>query len=149
MFFLAFAEVQLMPDFSMLIHMAMILGMIWILNRTFFRPINRILDARVRHKGGEFSEAQGILNEASEKEAVYNAGLLEARDRSYELIEKELNDAVALKHSKIAEVKQEVAGRLETELNELERQTVRARSEISEEAEGMAEQISSNILRTT
>ncbi len=132
----------------MLIHMAMILGMIWLLNRTFFRPINRILDARVRNKGGQFSKAEGILKETSEKEAEYNAALLEARNNGYELIEKERNEAMAFKQSKITAVKAEVANRLESELNELEQQTARAESEISEEAEKMAEQISSNILRT-
>lgn len=147
MFFLAFLQVQLMPDFSMLIHMAMILGMIWLLNRTFFRPINRVLDARVRNKGGQFSEAEGILHEASERESEYNAALLDARNEAYGLIEKERNQAMALKQSKIAEVKAEVAVKLESELNELEQQTATAKSEISEEAEKMAEQISSNILR--
>ncbi len=147
MVFLAFLQVQLMPDFSMLIHMAMILGMIWLLNRTFFRPINRILDARVRNKGGQFSEAEGILHEVSERESEYNAALLDARNEAYGLIEKERNQAMALKQSKIAEVKAEVAVKLESELNELEQQTATAKSEISEEAEKMAEQISSNILR--
>ncbi|MGI8669427.1 MAG: ATP synthase F0 subunit B [Aridibacter sp.] len=147
MFFLAFLQVQLMPDFSMLIHMAMILGMIWLLNRTFFRPINRILDARVRNKGGQFTEAEEILRETSEKEMEYNANLLEARNEAYELIEKERNQAMTLKQSKIAEVKAEVADKLDTELNDLEQQTTTAKSEISQEAEKMAEQISSNILR--
>lgn len=148
MFFLAFAEVQLLPDFSMIVHMIIILVMIWVLNRTFFRPINRIIDAREKNKGGQFSEAEGILRETSEKEAKYNTSLLEARNESYELIEQGRSEAVSLKQSRIAEVKQEVAVKLESELNELEQQTVRARNEISEEAERMAEQISSNILKT-
>ncbi len=148
MFVLAFAEtVQLMPDFSMFIHMAMILVMIYILNRTFFRPINRILDARERNKGGEFSESKGILSEASGKEDEYKKGLLEAREQGYEMIEKERSAALELKQNKVAEVKQEVAAMLETELGELERQTNSAKSEIAVEAEKMADKISSNILR--
>ncbi len=148
MFFLAFAEVQLLPDFSMILHMIIILVMIWVLNRTFFRPINRIIDAREKNKGGQFSEAEGILRETSEKEVKYNASLLEARNESYELIEQGRSEAVNLKQSKIAEVKDEVALKLESELTELEQQTARAREEISQEAERMAEQISSNILKT-
>ena len=41
MFVLMFAEsggVQIVPDLSIFVHMAMILIMIWILNRTFFKP---------------------------------------------------------------------------------------------------------------
>lgn len=150
MFVLAFAEsIQLMPDFSMFIHMAMILGMIYILNRTFFRPINRILDARERNKGGEFSESKGILSQASEKEEKYKQSLLEARDEGYEIIEKERLAALELKQNKVAEVKQEVAAMLETELDELNRQTDSAKAEIATEAERMAEKISSNILKAS
>jgi hypothetical protein len=64
------------------------------------------------------------------------------------LIEKERDEALAFKQSKIAGVKEEVAVRLETELNELEQQTANAKNEISVEAEKMAEKISSNILKT-
>ncbi len=147
MFFLAFADVQLLPDFSMIIHIAIILVMIWILNRTFFRPINRIIEVREKNKGGQSSEAEGILKETSDKEAEYNAGLLEARNEGYELIEREKTEAVEFKQSKIAEVKEEVATRLDSELKQLEEETAKAKNEISEEAEKMAEKISSNILK--
>jgi F-type H+-transporting ATPase subunit b len=149
MFVLAFAEsVQLMPDFSMFIHMAMILGMIWILNRTFFRPINRILDSRERNKGGQSTEAKELLSQAVNKESAYRQGLLETRNESYELIEKERSEAMKLKQGRVAEVKQEVATMLETELNELDNQTNTAREAIAKEAEKMADKISSNILKT-
>ena len=55
---LAFAEggaIQLVPDGTIFIHIALILLMIFILNRTFFRPVNRVLDARERNKGGRSS----------------------------------------------------------------------------------------------
>jgi len=52
MHLLAAAEViQLFPDGTIFIHIAMVLGMIWILNRTFFRPINRVLETREQNKG--------------------------------------------------------------------------------------------------
>jgi F0F1-type ATP synthase membrane subunit b/b' len=54
MFFLAFADIQLVPDGTILIHIALILLMIWLLNRTFFRPINRVIAAREKNKGGRF-----------------------------------------------------------------------------------------------
>ncbi len=148
MFVLAFAEsIELMPNFSMFIHMAIILLMIWILNRTLFRPINKILDARERNKGGEFSEAKGILSEAEAKEGEYTKGLLEAREESYEMIEKERSTAFELKQTRIAEVKEEVAEMVESELGELELQRSSAKAAITEEAEKMADKISSNVLK--
>lgn len=141
------AEVQLVPDLSMFIHIVLILLMIWFLNRTFFKPINRILDARERNKGGRGGEAESILREVSEKEAEYNAGLLEARNEGYELIEKERAAAVEKKNAEVAAVKGEVARYLETEMSELERQTQEAENSIRVEAEKMADKISANILK--
>jgi len=80
MFLLAFAEsIQLFPDGTLFIHIALILLMIWVLNRTFFRPINRVLESREKHKGSHGSEAEAILSDVNEKQAKYNQELLDAR----------------------------------------------------------------------
>ena len=148
MVLLAFAEViQLVPDLTMLIHVALILGMIWLLNRTFFKPINRILDARERNKGGRGGEAEKILNEVADKESRYSAGLLEARNEGYDLIEKERVAAVEKKNAEVAAIKKEVADYRDAELAKLEKETARAEAEIKTEAEKMADKISANILR--
>ena len=151
MFILAFAEgggVQLIPDFSMFIHMIIILVMIWILNRTFFRPINQIIESREKNKGGKFSKAEGILEEVAEKQNAYKKGISEAREEGYKLIEQERSEALALKQTKIAEVRREVDEKMEKEISQLESDTVKARAEIAEEADKMADRISSNILKT-
>ena len=68
MHLLAFAEsIQLFPDGSLLIHVALILLMIWVLNRTLYKPINKVLEARERNKGGHSSEAEGLLKEVDER----------------------------------------------------------------------------------
>ena len=149
MFFLAFAEqVQLLPDGTLFIHIGMILLMIWILNRTFFRPINRILESRGKNKGGQSSEAELVLKEASDKKAEYSEALREARSDGYEFIEKERNTAMSQKQMKIDAAKLEVAKMLEDGNSELEKETTDAAKYIAEEAEKMAEKISSNILKT-
>ena len=147
MFLLAFAEIQLVPDGTLIIHVALILLMIWILNRTFFRPINRVIEAREKNKGGRSSEAQEILQDIGEKQAKYDAAMLEARSEGYELIEKERTKALKKKEQKIGEVKEAVAIAYSQELAELESQTSEARAAIASEAEKMAEKISANILK--
>lgn len=144
---LAFQEVRLIPDGTLFIHIALILVMIWILNRTFFRPINRILEARMRSKGGRSSEAQEILQNIGEKQARYDATMLEARSHGYELIERERTQAVATRQERISAVKEEVNELVVRENQELDRQTVQARQTIAAEAEQMAERISANILK--
>ena len=147
MFFLAFADIQLLPDGSLLIHIAMIMAMIWILNRTFFRPINKIIETRGKNKGGQFGEAEGILKEASDKNSEYTEALQSTRSEAYELIEKERSEAMAQKQSKINGAKNEVAQMLTSENAEMEKQIASAREAIATDAEKMAQQISSDLLK--
>src|SRR5262249_12262454 len=129
------------------IHIALILLMIWILNRTFFRPINRILQTRDKNKGGHSSEAENLLREVTAKETTYNDAMREARSKGYEIIEKERVEALSQKAEKVGAAKEEVQQKLTEETAELEKQTVEARQTIAAEAEKMAEKISANILR--
>ena len=148
MYLLAFAEtIQLFPDGTIFIHIALILVMIWVLNRTFYKPINRIIAAREKSKGGRSTEAVGILKEVDEIEARYTKEMLDARSTGYELIEKEQKKAVAARDKKIAEAKSDIAEKFEASKADLEKRAADARSTIGVEAEKMAEQITSNILR--
>lgn len=149
--FLAFAEgssIQLVPDGTIFIHIALILIMIWILNRTFFRPINRVLASRDKNKGGNSSEAQEILKQVDDKLVKYNAATRDARTEGYQTIESERAAANAAKDSQIESVKTEVAQRVEQEKADLQAQSEAARQTISAESQKMAEKISSNILKT-
>lgn len=149
MVLLAFAEstsVQLVPDGTILIHIALILLMIFILNRTFFRPINRILEARERNKGGG-SESQTLLAELAEKEAKYSEAIREARSKGYALIEQERAEALSAKQERVSAAKEEAQQTLTEEMSQLEKQTSEARTAIASEAEKMAEKISANILK--
>ncbi|HEV8158801.1 MAG TPA: ATP synthase F0 subunit B, partial [Pyrinomonadaceae bacterium] len=142
------APVQLLPDFSMLVIMGLILIMIWILNRTFFRPINRIIDARVKNKGGRYTEAERILQDVSEKRANYKAALLEARNEGYDLIEKERLAALEAREAELGTVREEVSQKVLSEKSQIAKQTDAARREIAEQAELMADKITANILNT-
>jgi len=149
MHLLLFAEsIQLFPDGTLFIHVALILIMIWVLNRTLFRPVNRILDAREKAKGGKGGAAVGILNEAGEKEAKYNAELLETRSNGYSLIEKEQKKAVEAREKKLADAKAEVAAAFDAGKADLEKQTTEARAEIGANAATMADKIAAGILKS-
>ncbi|MFM9903168.1 MAG: hypothetical protein ACKVQJ_01195 [Pyrinomonadaceae bacterium] len=149
MHLLAFAEtIQLFPDGTLFIHIAIILLMIWILNRTVYRPINRIIEAREKNKGGHSSEAASILSDVNEKESRYTTELLDTRSQGYELIEKEQKKAAAAHEQKIVDAKSDIASQFETGKAEIESQTGLARAAINKEAEKMAESIAANILRS-
>lgn len=148
MFVLAFAEsIQLFPDGTLFIHIALILLMIWLLNRTLFRPINQVIAAREKNKGGEGGEAAEILKNVSDKESRYSAEMLDARTRGYELIEKEHAKAVAAREKKLADAKAEAAALYESGRAELDQQTADARAAIGADAEKIADSIAASILK--
>jgi F-type H+-transporting ATPase subunit b len=148
MHLLLFAEsIQLFPDGSLFVHVAMILAMIWILNRTLYRPINRVLESREKNKGGHSSEAADILKDAGEKESRYNTELLDTRSRGYELIEKEQKKAVQAREKQLGEVKADVAATFEAGRAEVDKQSAAARAEIEANAATLADSIAANILK--
>jgi F0F1-type ATP synthase membrane subunit b/b' len=139
-------KVDLIPDGTMFIHIGLILLMIFILNRTFFKPINRVLEAREKSKGG-VSEAARILSDVETKEARYNEALRDARTKGYDVIEEVRSDALAKKNDAVGAAKLETESKLVTDAANLEKLTGEARASIASEAEKMAERISSTILR--
>ena len=143
-----FAEtIQLFPDGTIFIHIAMILGMIWLLNRTLYRPINNIIQAREKQKGGHSLEADEIIKNAGNKESQYAKEMLDARSAGYELIENEQKRAAAERDEKIVAAKAEIAGKFEAERSEIERQTGEVRTAIGSEAVKMADKIAASILK--
>ena len=147
MLFLAFAGIQLFPDGTLFIHIALILTMIWVLNRTFFKPINAIIQKRSKQKAGRGGEADDILRDVAEKQKKYEKELLAARSESYEMIEAERAAAVDARQQTIATAKAEANALIESEKEALRDSVAKAKVEIALEAEKMADRISSNILK--
>jgi len=148
MHLLLFAEtIQLFPDGTIFLHIAILLGMIWILNRTLYKPINRVLEAREKNKGGLGGEAAEILGRVDEKESRYSRELLETRTQAYEMVENEQRQATAEREEKIAQAKAETSQKFEAEKGDLTAQAAAARSEIGANAEKMADHIASSIIK--
>ena len=148
MFLLAFAEsIQLFPDGTLFIHIALILIMIWALNRTFFKPINAIIEKRSRQKAGRGGEAEEILADVNNKQKQYERTMLEARNKNYEMIEQERAEAVEARQRAISDARAQTAELVQNEKAKLERLKSDAKVEIALEAHNMADKISSNILK--
>lgn len=149
MVFLAFAEnsIQLVPDGTIFFHIALILLMIWVLNRTLFKPINRILEARERMTGGSFAETNNALQQADQKLANYETTLREARAAGYSVIENTRRESLAQRQLQIDEVKAEAADLIEREKADLSRQVEQVRGTLANDARGLAERITAQVLR--
>ena len=139
--------VQLFPDGTIFIHIALTLIMIWVLNRTFFRPVNRVLESREKFKNVEGGEAGSILAEAGEKEAKYNQGLREARAEGYSFVEDQHKKLVRAREKKLAETRAELDEKMSAGRAEVERQAGEAKTAIGADADRLADEIAATVLK--
>ena len=148
MIILAFAEnaIQLIPDGTILIHLLMVVGMVLILNRTMFRPINKILAEREAQTTGRATQAKKLQAEIDESLKRYEGGLREARTTAYHQIEMDRAEAMKAREAKINEVRDEIRTWATREKNEIERQAKAAREALRAEAEHTAAEIGTQIL---
>src|ERR1700675_3660230 len=108
---LGFAEnsIQLVPDGTLLLHVLIILVMVYVLNATLFKPINRILAAREKRPRGRSTEAQDILRNVSEKLAEYERALRAARLEAYAFTERERAGEMQDRQKKLDEMRAQLA----------------------------------------
>lgn len=148
MFILGFAEnsIQLVPDGTMLLHIVIILVMVYVLNATLLKPINRILEARDNRTRGRLSEAQKILGDVSTRITEYEHALRLARGEAYARAEKERAAAIEERQVKLTEVRQELSASTAQEKESIQRQADDARQTLGAESERLAREISSRLL---
>jgi len=149
MYFLGLAEnsIQLVPDGTILIHIALILLMIFILNRTLFKPINKILADREKKTGGREGEAGEILQSVDEKMVHFESSMRDARAEGYKLLEQTRKEALSARESKLESVHNEVENLIAKEKDAIQKQADEARANLGKEARTLAAKISSQILR--
>ena len=146
-FALVLAEsIQLVPDGTIFLHIAIIIAMVFVLNRILFRPINKILNDRERLTTGSSTEAHGILRRVEDNLSTYERTLKEARAESYRLLEDERTKAINERQSLMRSVRDEVDLIVENEEKLIESQAAEARVTLEEEARRMAETIKNQVL---
>ena len=145
---LGFAEnsIQLVPDGTLLLHILIILLMVYVLNATLFKPINRILEAREKRTRGRLTEAEEILRKISEKLSEYERALRQARGEAYSLSEHERAAAMQQRQLKLNEMRQQIAQSIAKEKEGIRRQAEVARGLLEVESRRIAREIGSRVL---
>jgi F-type H+-transporting ATPase subunit b len=147
MILLAFAEsIQLIPDGTLVLHIAIVIAMVFTLNRILYKPINRILDERESRTRGRSGEALGILQRVKESLSSYENSLRQARAESYRLLEQQQAEASGERLRKVGVVRKEVEEQVEEQKREIQAQAEDARRTLGNEAKQAAATISSQIL---
>jgi F-type H+-transporting ATPase subunit b len=145
---LGFAEsIQLVPDGTLVIHIAIIITMVFILNKILFRPINRTLDERENRTRGRSKEAREIIRRVEGSLSRYEDSLRQARAEGYRLLEQQQAKAFNERQSKIASVRKEVEAVIGEQRGKIQEQAAEARTTLDDEARSVAASISSQILR--
>lgn len=146
---LAEASIQLVPDGTLLLHLLMVGIMVAVLNRTLLKPINHILAEREKQITGRLREAKKMAAESQEKLKQYNDALREARTDGYKLLEKERAEGLRQKEETLRQFREEVSKEVGAQLDTTRQQEQAAKVELDTHAVGIAELISSQILRRT
>lgn len=145
---LAFAEsIQLIPDGTILIHIAIIITMVFVLNKLLFKPVLRTLSEREARTHGRSDEARDTVRKVGESLSRYENSLRQARSEGYSLLEQQQSEANGVRQLKIAAVRGEVEEQLGREKNEIGAQAERARATLLGEAERVATEIKEQVLR--
>src|SRR5687767_13680782 len=145
--FLAEASIQLVPDGTLLLHLLMVAVMVFILNRTLLKPINRILAERERQVEGRLREAQMMTAESEEKLKRYNDALHEARVDGYKLLEKERAESLKQKDEVLRLHRDQMSREVTKQIENTRRQEDSVRKELEAQAGAISSLISTQILR--
>ena len=145
-FGLILAESVLSIDGSFLFIFISILLLIFILNRTLYKPINQVLNDRERLGAGRIGEARRMLVEHEERLKRYEAQLREARSEAYQRLEAGRREAALARQRMISKVKAETTAQIAAAKQEIAKQAAGAKQNLESEARAMAATISSQIL---
>lgn len=146
--FLALAEnsIQLVPDGTLILHIALILVMVSVLNATLFKPINKILSNREARTGGRSQEAHKILQSVEEKLSGYERSLREARGEGYRLLEQERAQAMRQRQSELDAAREDINRLMNKEKGAILEQVTDARATLEQDARRVARSIGTQIL---
>ena len=144
---LAEAQIQLVPDATLLLHLVLVVVMVVVLNRTLLKPINRILAEREKQITGQLSEAEAMAAESQEKVKKYNDTLREARTAGYKLLEKERAEGLKEKEQKLRQSREELSKEVAAQVDQIRQQEQAVKRELEGQAATIGNLISSQILR--
>jgi F-type H+-transporting ATPase subunit b len=143
---LAENSIQLVPDGTLILHVLIILVMVYVLNATLFKPINRILEARDLRTRGRLSEAQEILKRVSEQLAHYERQLRQARVEAYAFSESERGAAMQERQNKLNEMRVHLAESIAQQKEAIQRQADEARGTLEIDSRRLAREIGERVL---
>ena len=142
---LAETSIQLVPDGTIVLHIALILVMIAVLNRTLFEPINRVLAEREKKGSGALAEAEELESKVKLGNKRYSDALRNARAAGYKLMEERRGEELRERDARLGSIKAEIEAGLLRERAALQMESTAARASL--DSSSLATQIRDQILK--
>ena len=133
-------------DGSFLFVLVSIIFLIYILNRTLFRPINKILEEREKLGAGRIAESRQMLADYEARVRSYEEQVRAVRAEAYSRFETQRRELLAARQQFLAQARTETAGQVGAARAEIGAQTADARGRLDGDAQAMAASISAQIL---
>jgi F-type H+-transporting ATPase subunit b len=144
---LAQNSIQLVPDGTLFLHVLLIVLMIFVLNLTLFRPINRVLKEREQRTQGDSQETRRFLKQIENSLNKYEQTLREARANGYHLLEKEKVEALQDRQILLNSLREELQTTVEEQKELIKSQVEQSKLTFGEESGQMATEISRHVLQ--
>ena len=120
--------------------------MVAVLNRTLFKPINRVLAERQLRTDGRLREAEALVKRVGEHIQQYESQLRNARSEGYRELEAHKLRSMKEREQKIVALKEELADWTAEEKKKLGDQAEEVRHTLEAESRTMATKIASRLL---
>jgi F0F1-type ATP synthase membrane subunit b/b' len=127
----------------------MVAVMVFILNRTLLKPVNRILSDREKEIKSGLSAAETLNAERQEKLKEYYQVLKDARGQAYHLLERERAQAITEKEQRVRVAKETIKGNVSKNLEDTRNQQAKVTAELESQAQALGEVISKQVLRSS
>jgi F-type H+-transporting ATPase subunit b len=120
--------------------------MVAVLNRTLFKPINKVLAEREQKTQGSLSETDSLIIRTNLRVQEYETQLRGARTDGYREMEQKKLDTLRERDQKIRGLKDEIANWTAEEKTKLNRQAETVRQQLEAESGKVGVEIASRIL---
>jgi F-type H+-transporting ATPase subunit b len=138
---------EIFPNWTFVPIVFFLIVLTFILNRTFFRPMGKILDERFHRIGGARREAEEIKKASQEKALEFDRKLREARREADQQIAKVKTAALGEKNQVVAQQRSETEKMLQEARADIRAKTEEARRALESQAQTFATRIASRILK--
>jgi len=137
---------EVFPNWTFVPIVLFLMILTYILNRTFFRPIQKTLDERTSRIDGARREAEEIRKSSQERLSDFDRRMRDARREADQQMAQAKNEALSDKNRLISERRSEVEKMITEAQHDLREKTESARRQLQQQADAFAYQIASHIL---